>query len=101
MLHQNVADQSQTLLFDTSASISETPKVDVETGESYMMLVACGPFSFLNVDGCSRPSPGISPDAADAHADRTVDQLHFVPYYYRANRKSKGHMRVGMRRARS
>jgi hypothetical protein len=27
-----------------------------------------------------------------------LPSLHFVPYYFRANRGGKGHMRVGLRR---
>ena len=29
---------------------------------------------------------------------KPLPSLHFVPYYFRANRGGKGHMRVGLRR---
>ena len=92
---------SQTLLFDTSASISETTKTDDETGETYVMLTASGSFAFLDLSSGPKPYPGLDCDPADAQTGQTVDQLHFVPYYYRANRKGRGHMRVGLRRGRS
>lgn len=39
------------------------------------------------------------PDVPSAEERGNVPQtLKFVPYYFRANRTGKGHMRVGLRR---
>lgn len=30
-------------------------------------------------------------------SSKVIESLHFIPYYFRANRGGRGHMRVGLR----
>ena len=62
------------------------------------MLTASGPFSFLDTAKLDATYGGMEEPDVPKTA-RTVDELHFVPYYYRGNRDGKGHMRVGLRKA--
>ncbi|KAF2431495.1 DUF1680-domain-containing protein [Tothia fuscella] len=93
-----VEDHFKTLLFDSSKShIKEAQKTDKDTGESYIALIADGgACSFIQMH--AKACPGILSGAAKAGNEGSVDELHFVPFYYRANRKGKGQMRVGLRK---
>lgn len=44
------------------------------------------------------PTPGVAQESVRSTYSDTVRALNFVPYYFRANRAGKGHMRVGLRR---
>lgn len=92
-----VDDHFRTLTFDPSSPISGSTKTDAETGETYIMLTASGPFPFLDVNDLSL-SPGVISNVTGQKKANFVDELYFIPYYYRANRGGKGHMRVGLRK---
>ena len=72
-------------------------KTDQETSEKYIALTLSGAGRLIDLKRCQgRPGvqylgeiPNIKDDA--------VDILNFIPYYFRANRKGNGQMRVGIR----
>lgn len=80
--------------------MTEMRKTDDSTGETYIMLTASGPFPFLDTEEMNKSQGGARIDKPDApRIEKSIDRIHFVPYYYRGNRDGKGHMRVGLRRA--
>ncbi|KAF2460840.1 hypothetical protein BDY21DRAFT_333571 [Lineolata rhizophorae] len=89
-----VADHFKSLLFDPSSTISEKAVKDETTGETIIALTAHGPLSFLQVNGVATPS---LPARAVSSDTDSRSHLHFVPYYFRANRGGRGQMRVGLR----
>ena len=92
-----VTDHFKTVLFDpTSTLISERTTTDSATGETYVELTAKGGITFIDV--AERPNPAVSVCSISASPGDLVRQLVFVPYYFRANRTGKGHMRVGLKR---
>ncbi|KAK8213548.1 hypothetical protein M8818_002850 [Zalaria obscura] len=94
-----VDDHFKSLLFDTSASIEEALETsDSETGEKYMYLRAKGEHSFLDTTALE-VRPGLEESAIERR-NKGVEELKFIPYYFRANRQGKGHMRVGLRKKR-
>jgi DUF1680 family protein len=93
-----VDDHFKTLLFKPSAAtISESQRTDKETGETYIALSASGAAcSFLDVR--TQGGPGLPIANIGAGDENSVGELHFVPFYYRANRGGRGQMRVGLRK---
>ena len=73
--------------------------MDDDTQETYVALTAYDAVSFLDTDKMIA-YPGLSEHTLQESRSKkgSVDKLHFVPYYYRANRDGKEHMRVGLRR---
>lgn len=67
-------------------------------GENYVEL-RCKCQSRL-LDVWAQKNPGVDPGAVNAeHPLSEERELIFVPYYLRANRGGRGHMRVGLLRA--
>lgn len=71
-----------------------------DTGDSFVALEVHGGAA----NASSAPAAHASSPFYDAlpvqNAERNLkplDSLNFVPYYFRANRGGKGHMRVGLR----
>lgn len=66
------------------------------------MLTAQGSHAFIDEDAAAAwANPGIyAAESVDVTRKADVDKLLFVPYYFRANRDGRGHMRVGLRRKR-
>ena len=93
-----VTDHFKTLTFDpASTKISERTTTDSTTGESYVELTAKGGIGFVNV--AEEPNPSLDPQSISGSPRHEVEHLVFVPYYFRANRPGKGHMRVGLRKS--
>jgi len=71
------------------------------TGDSFIALnLHSGATTLSGKENTSfSPGPGVDAVALQAKISQSepVDVLRFVPYYFRANRKGKGHMRVGLR----
>lgn len=71
------------------------------TGDSFVALDLHSGATNLARKGMPDP---VGPSVDDFALQREIgkseplDLLHFVPYYFRANRKGKGHMRVGLRK---
>ncbi|TKX21417.1 beta-L-arabinofuranosidase-like protein 1 [Elsinoe australis] len=107
--------------------VTESQIKDKATGEDFIMLHMVEHFNFMKLDGqatVSGVSPGVSgatqmgggkmpsftlPSSGSATTNgnakkevktaegKKVDRLNFVPYYFRANREGRGHMRVGIK----
>ncbi|KAL1627226.1 hypothetical protein SLS56_006465 [Neofusicoccum ribis] len=87
----------KSLIFDPASKITETLETDPTTNEKYVSLTAHDGVSFLKT-----PDHLAMPEASStAEAGQVGKTLKFVPYYFRANRGGKGHMRVGLRRKNS
>lgn len=91
-------DHFKAVQLDANCSIRENMVLDERTEESYVALTVTDGASVLRVEEL-KPSPSIPAGVAGCEpASRTpIKELHFVPYYLRANRGGKGHMRVGLR----
>jgi len=87
-----VDDHFKSLLFDSSANVTESSATIGE--EEYIQMTAHDAAFFLVLNGENGP---FSP-TADVEKKDGAKELHFVPYCLRDNRGGKGHMRVGLRR---
>ncbi|KAI0407593.1 hypothetical protein F4802DRAFT_518381 [Xylaria palmicola] len=74
--------------------ISEEEHVISEMGERYVGLRAVG--WVRRIDQWSRVEPGLAPGSSPETEVPEAKELTFIPYYLRANRGGKGHMRVGL-----
>ena len=82
-------------MFDPNAKVVEMPTKDDSTGESYVSLVAKSAGTFVNSASHNILSAVQSDDTVPS---TPVVDLHFIPFYYRANRGGTGQMRVGLRK---
>ena len=73
---------------------------DKVTGDTYVALTVAKGASLLKTDRINaHPGVEIGPlDGVAQSDDSVIDELNFVPYYFRANRGGRGHARVGLRR---
>ena len=74
--------------------------LDDDTRETYVGLTAHDAVSLVDTDNVVA-YPGLSTTVLmqeNLSKGKKVEELHFVSYYYRANRGGKEHMRVGLRR---
>ncbi|KAJ8130593.1 hypothetical protein O1611_g3034 [Lasiodiplodia mahajangana] len=74
--------------------VSEEEHVIDEMGERYVGLRAVG--WVRKVDQWSQGEQGLEPGLSIAAEVPEAKELSFIPYYLRANRGGKGHMRVGL-----
>ncbi|KAI1822131.1 glycoside hydrolase family 127 protein [Xylaria intraflava] len=75
--------------------VSEEPRVMDKTGEHYIGLSASGWVRAM--DQWSQGEPGLDPSSVvEAGVSKEARELVFIPYYLRANRGGRGHMRVGL-----
>ncbi|KAI0114487.1 hypothetical protein GGR51DRAFT_577502 [Nemania sp. FL0031] len=74
--------------------VSEEEHVIEEMGERYVGLRAVG--WARKVDQWSQGEQGLEPGLSIAAEVPEAKELSFIPYYLRANRGGKGHMRVGL-----
>jgi hypothetical protein len=93
---------SQTTFVDPRALLQERVVEDEDlTGDSFVALdLHSGATTLAGSEDTSHSmGPGIDAVALQEIIARSepLDVLRFVPYYFRANRKGKGHMRVGLR----
>ncbi|KAH9900199.1 glycoside hydrolase family 127 protein [Xylariomycetidae sp. FL2044] len=100
-------DHFQNVGISAGTEVTEEEKVVDGLGERYIELRAAG--WIRKLDQLDRQTPGVAPCfpagvavAAATQAATEVQQhqqeLVFVPYYLRANRGGRGHMRVGLLR---
>jgi hypothetical protein len=79
-----------------NAEIRESVVTDSSTDETYVALTAIRAGYCLDIKSYSaRPEVPAGQWKSD---DKNPKDLHFIPFYYRANRGGSGHMRVGIRR---
>jgi uncharacterized protein len=110
-----VTDHFKTLIFSPSrAFLSEVTKTDENTGEKYVAVTASliqmlegGGWTsrgsdFIDVEervSGDGTGPGVRTERIQILEGSAGSELTFVPFYYRANRKGKGMMRVGLRKS--
>lgn len=94
----NMLTYAQTLALDTNCKIVERPIKDPNSGDEFVGLTVKDRAFKANL-GALWPTPTI--DQRDLECvmqqSEAVDELHFIPYYFRANRCGRGQMRVGLR----
>jgi uncharacterized protein len=95
-----VKDHFKTVQLDPQCTIEESTVTDKETNDTYVALKISKSASLMNLDTL-HASPDVAVkklnDITRADA-KIIDELNFVPYYFRANRGGQGQMRVGLRR---
>ncbi|KIW19857.1 hypothetical protein PV08_00432 [Exophiala spinifera] len=96
-----VTDHFKGVQLDPECSIRERTVTDGTTGDTFVALtVPDGGASILPSAGI-HASPGVETGKlreVERSAEAVIDELHFVPYYFRANRGGRGQARVGLRR---
>ncbi|KAF2672929.1 DUF1680-domain-containing protein [Microthyrium microscopicum] len=73
---------------------------DSETGESFIGYRVSNAASRINLRAI-QTSPAILRSTLLTTHDKVPQELIFIPFYFRANRKGRGHMRVAIRHAHS
>jgi uncharacterized protein len=96
-----VRDHFKSVQLACSCQITESTVTDRDSGDTYMALkVGRGGASLIDLSGM-RNGHGVAVDEIDrigGHGSKAIEELNFVPYYFRANRGGNGMMRVGLRR---
>lgn len=96
-----VKDHFKSVQLDpASASVQEKFVMDETTGDSYTALTISKGARILNA-GRIHAQPGLEVDDLqneEQSQDGVIDELKFVPYYFRANRGGTGQARVGLKR---
>lgn len=91
----------QTTLADPSSQLRERLVENEETtGDSFVALdLHSGATSLARKEMPDPVAPSVDAVALEREIGKNepLELLHFVPYYFRANRKGRGHMRVGLR----
>ncbi|KAI2640231.1 glycoside hydrolase family 127 protein [Xylaria nigripes] len=83
---------------DKDSPIREEERVIDKLGERYIGLSARG--WVRKLDHWSHAEPGLEPSlSAETEMSMVHRDLVFIPYYLRANRGDRGHMRVGLLKA--
>ncbi|KAB8542079.1 hypothetical protein FH972_025542 [Carpinus fangiana] len=101
-----VQDHFKRTIFNTStAHMREFLQRDSSTGEEYVSIRASNAISQLDTTVYDQSGPGFEVRQGTEFKDlkscpKTKEDLILVPYYFRANRKGRGHMRVGFLSAR-
>lgn len=95
-----VKDHFKSVQLDPSCAVQEKTITDDTTGDTYVALtVAKGASVLKTQDIHAYPDVGAGElQRVEEAADTVIDELKFVPYYFRANRGGRGQARVGLRR---
>lgn len=96
-----VTDHFQSVQLHPSSTVQEKVVACQATGDTYVALKVVKGASFLQPDSI-RAQPGVDIDGRGKEQtpndSPVLDELNFIPFYFRANRGGKGHARVGLRR---
>lgn len=83
---------------DDKATVTEHGTTDKATGDSFVSLTLKNGARKLNQSALNaNPELSHSDLKSAIQKSEVVPELHFVPYYFRANR-GRGHMRVGLKK---
>ena len=95
-----VQDHFKTVQLDPHCKIDESTVTDKDTGDTYVALKVVKGASVMNMDALlASPDVAIEELNKATGADaKVIEDLKFVPYYFRANRGGRGQMRVGLKR---
>ncbi|KIX96206.1 uncharacterized protein Z520_07984 [Fonsecaea multimorphosa CBS 102226] len=100
MDNQWVKDHFKSVQLDPACAVHEELVTDKTTGDTYVALTVAKGASLLRTENI-HARPGVEVSALDNVArseDGVIDELKFVPYFFRANRGGRGQARVGLRR---
>jgi hypothetical protein len=86
----------KSLLYDQTSIPTEKITTDQETGETYVAIIAKDAGSLVDIDSY-HADPSMPASSTRDHTKDGKKTLNFIPFYFRANRGGKGHMRVGLR----
>jgi hypothetical protein len=96
-----VKDHFKSVQLDPAAcSVGERVVSDATTGDKYVALTVAKGASIVRTD-LIHAEPGVDVDLLDGVVradDGVIDELNFIPYYFRASRGGSGQMRVGLKR---
>jgi uncharacterized protein len=95
-----VTDHFKGVLLDPACAVEEKPVTDAITGDKYVALMVKRGAKILQPERI-RAEPGVDVGPLDGVVradDGVVDELHFIPYYFRASRGGRGQARVGLKR---
>jgi len=70
---------------------------DPATEERYVKVTVHDGARIIDVNNLGGGSPAVTTDQLQKAAGKEIEELHFLPYYARANRGGSGQMRVGLR----
>jgi len=70
---------------------------DPATGERYVKVMVRDGACIREAREIGNGSPAVATEKLLRSAGRKIEELHFLPYYARANRGGSGQMRVGLR----
>lgn len=94
-----LADSEQTVQIDLTCKITERSVTEEESGDQFVALTVKGA-SVLQPESIEN-TPHIEATILQRllRNAKPVENLHFIPYYFRANRGGRGQMRVGLMNA--
>ncbi|THW75575.1 DUF1680-domain-containing protein [Aureobasidium pullulans] len=90
-----VEDHFESVLLSAECKITEEEVHDPNSGISYVALNVTKGASILDTQAFEE-TPFLTNDKLSKR--KPLQELKFVPYYFRANRGGKGHMRVGLKK---
>lgn len=73
---------------------------DIVSGDTYVAVTVSAGASILDIELVDEASPAMPAPSLRSitRAGKILPKLYLIPYFARANRGGKGHMRVGFRR---
>ena len=90
---------TQNTFVDSTSPLIERETLDTTTGDRYVSVSLQNGARKLEVDQIrAAPSADLGRLQTLLETAAVIPELHFIPYYFRANRGGRGHMRVGLRR---
>ncbi|ETI28106.1 hypothetical protein G647_00555 [Cladophialophora carrionii CBS 160.54] len=95
-----VKDHFKSVQLDPACSVGEKVVSDATTGDQYVALTVAKDASIVRRD-LIHAEPGVDVDLLDGAVragGSVIDELNFIPYYFRASRGGSGQMRVGLKR---
>ncbi len=95
-----VKDHFKSVQLDPACSVQEKIITDDTTRDTYVALTVVKGANRLKVSDI-QACPGVEATELDKSVqseDAVIEELKFVPYYFRANRGGRGHARVGLKR---
>ena len=95
-----VKDHFKSVQLDPACAVQEETITDKTSGDTLVALTVARGASVLNtgdIHACPDVEAG-ELKKIEQSVDTVIDELKFVPYYFRANRGGRGQARVGLRR---
>lgn len=93
------ADSEQTVQIDPGCEITERSIKEEDSGDRFVALTVTGASVFQPESIANTPHTEARALQRLLKGAKPVESLHFIPYYFRANRGGRGQMRVGLMNA--